>query len=160
MGENKSVFRLLEGEGVEGSGQFSPDGRWVAYTSKQSGLDQVNVVPFLGPASQSVKNTAPAKEKWQISLSGGRQPRWRRDGKELFYVAADNMITAVPVNIRGSKFDIGTPHPLFRATPLLDNFYYSYDVSPDGNRFIINTAAEERSAPITLVENWPSDFKK
>jgi Tol biopolymer transport system component len=160
IGENKSPFRLLQGGNVEAHGQFSPDGRWVAYASNQSGQDEVYVIPFGGPASPSKRKTGAATEKWQISLSGGTQPRWRRDGKELFYVATDNTLTAVPVASRGSKFEIGTPHPLFRASPVLESYYYYYDVSADGSRFVINTAAQERAAPITLVENWPSDFKK
>ena len=65
---------------------------------------------------------------------------------------------SVPVVTRGSKIDIGVTHPLFRANP--GYYYISYDVSPDGSRFIINTPPQEKAAPITLVENWLSDFKK
>jgi DNA-binding winged helix-turn-helix (wHTH) protein/Tol biopolymer transport system component len=161
LGGNESPFRLLEGGNVEANGQFSPDGRWVAYSSNQSGRDEVYVIPFRRrPTSPSERKTSAVTEKWQISLSGGRQPRWRRDGKELFYVAPDNTLTAVPVTGMSSKFNMGTPRRLFQSNPLQESYYVYYDVSPDGSRFIINTAAQERTAPITLVENWLSDFKK
>jgi hypothetical protein len=75
-------------------------------------------------------------------------------------MAADNTLIAVPVMSRGSKFEAGPAHPLFRTNPPLTSYRFSYDVLPDGSRFIVNTAAPERAAPITLVENWLSDFKK
>ncbi len=148
-------FRLLEGKGKEDNGQFSPDGRWVAYISDESGRNQVYVIPFRLLSSSSATSGG-ISEKWQISISGGEFPSWRRDGRELFYMAEDNSLMAVPVSGRGSKLEIGTPHPLFRTDPSL----LVYDVSPDGSRFIVLTAAPEATAPITLVENWPSDFKK
>lgn len=156
--EGTKPFRLLEGESVEVDGQFSPNGRWVAYSSNQSGRDEVYVVPF--PALSSDRKNVVAGRKWQVSLSGGHQPRWRRDCKELFYMAADNTLIAVPVMSRGSKFEAGPAHPLFRTNPPLTSDHFSYDVLPGGSRFIVNTAAPERAAPITLVENWLSDFKK
>ena len=148
-------FRLLEGTGKEDNGQFSPDGRWVAYISNESGRNQVYVIPF-HLSSISSATSQGANGKWQISVSGGNFPTWRRDGKELFYIAEDNTLMAVPVSGRGTKLEIGTPHPLFHTDPSL----LTYDVSPDGSRFIILTAAPEATAPITLVENWLSDFKK
>lgn len=99
----------------------------------------------------------------KVSRSRGGRVAWcrgagvgGRNGKELFYLAEDNTLMAVPVKGTGSKFEIGTARPLFRTNPSL----LTYDVSPDGNRFIVLTAAPEATAPITLVENWPSDFKK
>jgi DNA-binding winged helix-turn-helix (wHTH) protein/Tol biopolymer transport system component len=160
MSGNGSPFRLLEGEAVEADGQFSPDGRWVAYSSNESGRDEVYVIPFHRPSTSSERRNAAVSSKWQISLAGGHQPRWRRDGRELFYLAADNTLVAIPVTSRGSMFKIGGPHSLFRANPLLQTYNFYYDVSSDGRRFVINTAAQERTAPITLVENWPSDFRK
>jgi hypothetical protein len=73
-------------------------------------------------------------------------------------MASDNTLMLAPVLSHGSVFRIGTPHPLFRINP--GNYNTSYDVSPNGSRFIVNTAPEERAAPITLVEDWLSDFNK
>src|SRR4029077_6727880 len=85
----------------EGDAQFSPDGRWMAYASNESGQPQIYVQSI--PASGS---------KFQISNAGGVQPRWRRDGKELFYISAANKLVAVPVKM-GDKVEAGTPAPLF-----------------------------------------------
>jgi DNA-binding winged helix-turn-helix (wHTH) protein/Tol biopolymer transport system component len=149
-------FPLLGSRAVETDGQFSPDGRWVAYTSNESGTDEIYVVPFHGrPISPSDTGVS---GKWQLSISGGRWPRWRRDGRELFYMALDNRLMVVPVSSSSSKFQIGKTLALFQANPAFYSF--PFDVSPNGNRFIVNTAAPETTAPITLVENWPSDFAK
>ena len=98
-------------------GQFSPDDRWVAYTSKESGREEVYVVPF---DATKVLNTGPGSVtspggKWQISPSGGRVPRWRRDGKEIFYLAPDNQMMAAEVEARGNSFEARKAQPLFRA---------------------------------------------
>jgi Tol biopolymer transport system component len=159
MDGDSAPFRLLEGDSVEADGQFSPDGRWVTYTSNESGRLEAYVVPFYATSNLGQARNAALGRKWQISILGGRWPRWRRDGRELFYLALDNTLMLVPVLSHGSVFRIGTPHPLFRINPG-NNYDTSYDVSPDGSRFIINTAPKERTAPITLVENWLSDFNK
>jgi len=132
----------------EGFARFSPDGRWVAYAWYESGLSQVYVAPFPGPGG-----------KWLVSTAGGRLPRWRRDGTEIFYLAPDNTLMAAAVNGRGSSFAVGAVRPLFetRAT----GARYSYDVSADGQRFLINTALEQAaSAPITVVVNWTAGVGK
>jgi eukaryotic-like serine/threonine-protein kinase len=156
MSGQSPPFPLLE-RGTQLDGQISSDGRWVVYTSNESGRNEVYVVPFRPPPQSSTPRSADSYGKWQISTSGGQQPRWRRDGRELFYVAADNTLMSVPVTSSGSRFEVGAAHPLFRANLDLG---FVYDVSPDGSRFIMNTAAPETTAPITLVENWPSDFAK
>ena len=151
-------FRLLQGEAVEGAADFSPDGRWVAYTSNESGRDEVYVVPFAAPQSSGKTEYVLSKGKWQISNSGGHAPKWNQNKKELFYLAQDNTIMAVALSIRGSTFAFDTGRALFRANP---SFYsLAYDVAPYGRRFIINTAPQEKTAPITIVENWLSDFSK
>src|SRR5438132_469589 len=81
-------------------------------------------------------------------------------GRELFYIAADSTLMAVAVAGRGSQFEVGAALPLFHTNPSYVSSAFSYDVSADGNRFIVSTAAPEKIAPITLVENWLSDFKK
>jgi len=151
-------FRLLPGEAVEGDAEFSPDGHWIAYTSNESGRDEVYVVPFAESQSSVETESSLSKGKWQISNSGGRTPKWNQNNKELFYLAQDNTLTQVTLSIRGSAFAFKTGRALFKANP---SFYsLAYDVSPDGNRFIINTAPQEKTAPITVVENWLSDFSK
>ena len=133
----------------EGSPQFSPDGRWMAYASAESGTVETFVQTF--PASGG---------KWQISTAGGSYPRWRRDGKELYFVAPDSTLVAVEV-ATGSGFAAGTPKPLFRAPVKLMDIGFQYDVSPDGNRFLINTLEEDSHAgSITVVQNWMGEPQK
>jgi Tol biopolymer transport system component len=148
-------FRLFTGDSVETDGQFSPDGRWVAYVSNESGQQQVYLVSFHGTSGS--QSPSIVRQKLQVSVGGGQAPRWRRDGKELFYLAADHMLTSVPVAYKASEVELGAARPLFRVNPGF--LYLSYNVSPDGNRFIVNTAPQEKAAPITLVQNWRSDFR-
>jgi Tol biopolymer transport system component len=132
---------------AEGHGRFSPDGRWMAYMSAESGRAEVYVAPFPGPGA-----TVP------VSTAGGTQPRWRHDGSEIFYVAG-NRLMAAPVSGQGATFEVGAARPLFEVRPR-SGFGYFYDVSPDGQRFLVNTMIENTSAPITLVVNWPALLKK
>jgi eukaryotic-like serine/threonine-protein kinase len=129
-------------------GQFSPDGRWVAYQSDESGSAEIYAQRFPGPG-----------RKVRISRDGGTQVRWRDDGKELYFVAPDNSLTAVPVTFGGGieTLEAGSPVKLFatrmvRSTAILRQ---QYDVSANGQRFLINIVADDASAtPITLVLNW------
>ncbi len=133
----------------EGFGQFSPNGRWVAYRSNESGRNEVYVAPFPGPGG-----------KWQISTAGGDRPRWRRDGSEIFYLAPDNKLMAAAVNDKGANFEVGAVKPLFEAR-FVTGGRNQYAVSADGQRFLINTTPEqEASAPITVVLNWTAGLKK
>ena len=128
--------------------QFSPDGRWVAYNSNESGKYEVYVVPF-----------PEISGKWQISTSGGTYPRWSHNGAEIFYVAPDNKLMAAAVNGKGANFETGVVKPLFEVQAARATF--SYDVSADGQRFLINTAPDHtESAPITVVLNWAAGLKK
>jgi serine/threonine protein kinase len=134
------------------NGQFSPDGKWVAYASNESGKWQVYVTSF-----------PDARGKWQVSNEGGEQPRWRSDGKELFYLSLDGKMMAAPVTT-GSKFDSGPPAALFQVTPpqsnsLLEQFIY--DVSHDGQRFLVNTPVNSvQTQQMTVILNWDADLKK
>jgi len=132
-------------------GQFSPDVRWIAYTSDESGTPEVYVRRFPG-----------ADGKWQVSTHGGAQPQWRRDGKELFYLAPDGKLMAAGVTASASTFETGTPRPLFNTgitTGFVDR-RNQYVVTPDGQRFLVNISAEdENSAPITVVLNWDAALK-
>jgi len=122
--------------------RFSPDGHWVVYVSDESGRPEVYVRSFQGAAG-----------KWKVSNGGGEYPRWR--GKELFYLAPDNKLMAVPVKI-GSAFEAGNPAVRFRLSAVLRD----YDVSADGQRFILNVhAAEAVSLPMTVVVNWMANVK-
>jgi len=148
MSERREPYRLLPGAAADVDGQFSPDGRWVAYSSNESGKWQVYVVAF-----------DHAGEKYQISTEGGQQPRWRRDGEELFYLSPDRKLMAVSVNMR-PRFDFRTPKQLFvtRAhDPVTAEEFFTYDVSADGHRFLININAERDDIhPADIILNWAS----
>ena len=136
----------------ETSAAFSPDGKWIAYSSDESGRRDVYVRGFAPD-----RNPAAAVGQWTISLAGGDKPRWSRDGKELFYIATDGKMMAVPIK-GGSAFEPGVPIPLFdtRVTGFMP-----FDVAPDG-RFLINTMpadATSRSS-ITVVINWFASLEK
>ena len=147
-GDHKPV-RFLNTKFDEGFGQFSPDGRWVAYRSNESGRNEVYVAPFPGPGG-----------KWQISTAGGDSPRWQHDGTEIFYLSPDNKLMTAAVNGKGASFEVRVVKPLFETRIVLGG-RYEYAVSADGQRFLINTAPEQaESAPITVVVNWTAGLKK
>jgi Tol biopolymer transport system component len=125
-------------------GQFSPDNRWVAYDSDESGQREVYVRGFAPDRSP-----ATGVGQWQISPAGGSKPRWSRDGRELFYIARDGKLMAVPVT-SGTTFVPGIPVPLFDTRVA---GFAPYDVTPDG-RFLINTIPEATASPIGVVLNW------
>jgi len=142
--EMKSML-FLKATATLRNAQFSADGKWVAYESNESGKWEVYVTSF-----------PEAKGKWQVSHAGGEQPRWRGDGKELFYLAPDARIVAVPVKT-GAGFDPGVPVPLFQTNPketLATSEQYIYDVDPSGQRFLVNTLVKSEREPMTVVLNW------
>jgi dipeptidyl aminopeptidase/acylaminoacyl peptidase len=138
---------FLQGDFNESQGQFSPDGRWIAYVSDESGGQQVYVQSFPTPTGQR-----------QISTEGGTQPRWRRDGKELFYLAPDRKLMAVTVKT-GATFEADAPRAMFQTELNVAEMRQSYAVSADGNRFLLNTSLGTESPPITVVLNWPALLK-
>ena len=144
---------FLQTEFNESGGQFSPDVRWVAYTSNESGSPEVYVQPF--PANSG------GGGKWQVSKGGGSLPRWRRDGKELFYLAQDNKLMAMDVATT-QVFKAGIPQPLFDTHVVrspVDQFIY--DVTADGKKFLVVTAAgNDAPSPVTVVLNWQVALKK
>jgi serine/threonine protein kinase len=157
-GEKKPIA-LVRSEFAKGSGQLSPDGRWLAYTSRsESARLEVYVVPFAAGSDKS------AAGKWQVSTAGGGQPRWRADGKELFYIALDRKLMAVDVKASATTFDRGTPHPLFESpsdTPPSALYIWGYVPAPDGRRFLIDSApAGSNATPLTVVVNWLAGVKK
>lgn len=148
-GEQKP-FPFLQTNSVEVQGRFSPNGKWVAYTSNESGTYQIYVRSF------------PSGGQWQVSDNGGGDPKWRRDGKELFYISADRKLMAVEVTGDGPTFQSSVPKTLFemriRGLPGPRNYY---DVSHDGQRFLVASTPEEAATqPMTVVLNWLSDLKR
>jgi eukaryotic-like serine/threonine-protein kinase len=133
--------------------QFSPDGRWIAYTSDLSGRNEVYIQEF--PASGAPRS---------ISRDGGAQPRWRRDGRELFYMAPDQKLMAVAIKT-SPAFEADSPNPLFQVhvdmSQGIDGIRNHYDVTGDGQRFLVNTVVEEPpSAVITVILNWTAALKQ
>ncbi len=149
---DRKPMPVVNTKGERTAGQFSPDGRWVAYSSNESGKREVVVTPFPGPGG-----------KWQVSTAGGSEPRWRRDGRELFYLAPDGKLMAVEVQ-QGPTFEAGVAKPLFQTRArehVSSNDTFSYDVSADGQRFLVNTdVGEAISSPLTVVFNWVAELKK
>jgi serine/threonine protein kinase len=132
------------------NGRFSPDGKWLAYSSNESGRWEIYVTSF-----------PDAHGKWQVSNAGGDQARWRGDGKELFYLSNEGRIMAVPVKI-GANFDAGTPIALFQANPremVATSEQFCYDVSKDGQKFFINTQLKTAMTPMSVVLNWGAKLK-
>jgi Tol biopolymer transport system component len=148
VGDRKPV-PLVQGDFFDVQGQVSPDGRWLAYASDESGRFEVSVQPF--PSGQG---------RWRISANGGLEPHWRRDGKELFFLALDRTLMAVPVGT-GSTFEMDMPKPLFetRMSTLWNYTRNQYAVAADGQRFLINQPAGQAS-PITVLVNWTVALKK
>jgi eukaryotic-like serine/threonine-protein kinase len=134
------------------NGQISPDGKWVAYSSNESGDWQIYVTTF--PA---------ANGKWQVSRGGGREPRWRGEGKEIFYIGARDMLTAVPVNAEAT-FASGNPTPLFQShgrAQISSTDLFTYDVTKDGHRFLMNRYSRPASiAPLQIILNAAADTPK
>jgi Tol biopolymer transport system component len=146
QGERKPV-PLPQPTGDAEYPRFSPDTRWIAYRSNESGQNEIYMIP-----SQS------ADGKWQVSVGGGDWPVWRGDGKELYYIAPDDRLMAVPVR-GGATFAFGAPQPLFQ-TNVLKGLGGRYDASPDGQRFLFLVGKQEDPEPLTLVVNWVSVLKK
>jgi DNA-binding winged helix-turn-helix (wHTH) protein/Tol biopolymer transport system component len=131
-------------EGEKNHGRVSPDGRWLAYDSTAAGMTEVYVTAFPGPA-----------ERWPISTGGGSDPQWRRDGRELYYIAAEQTLMAVSVET-DPTFVAGTPEPLFRASfdgPSLA-FGSAFAPSPDGQRFLVAEAISEDEPRLIATLNW------
>lgn len=127
---------------------ISPDGKYLAFSSSDSGRSNVYVQAM-----------PPNVGKWQISVNGGGQPKWRRDGKELFFLSLDQKMMAVDMNL-GPTVTAGTPHPLFQAQALF-LFGQRYDVSADGQRFLMySSSSSSGNVPITVVMNWWAGLKK
>jgi dipeptidyl aminopeptidase/acylaminoacyl peptidase len=141
------AFAVVDTPFNEANGQFSPDGRWVAYQSNESGQVEIYVHRFPGPG-----------RRWKVSSNGGVQVRWRDDGNELYYLAPDNRIMAVPIQLGSTddSVDVRAPVPLFAVRLRGDarsSYAGSYSVSRDGQRFLVDTMPD-LTVPITVLLNW------
>jgi eukaryotic-like serine/threonine-protein kinase len=150
---DQKPFPYVQGDFAEQQGRFSPDGKWVAYASNESGAWQVYVQSFPAPGG-----------KWQISTNGGAQPQWRRDGSQLFYISSDRKLMAVDVKGNGSTFEADDPKELFGlrvqtvGLPGPRNYFVA---DADGQRFLVASVPEERiTTPITVVLNWTADLRR
>jgi len=153
IGDRKPAVSL-QTEFNESRPHFSPDGRWIAYESNESGRSEIYVTSFPDRSG-----------KWQVSTAGGTFSRWRRDGRELFYRAPDNTLMAAAVDGRSAAFQVAGVQPLFQIQPRLATqtgfIGYGYDVSADGQRFLVNSLLEETSVdPLTLLVNWPALLRR
>ncbi|MBI4478398.1 MAG: PD40 domain-containing protein [Acidobacteria bacterium] len=128
--------------------KVSPDGRWLAYGSNESGSYEVYVQPFPTPG-----------DRVRISTNGGSQPRWRKDGKELFYLAADGTMMAVEIR-SGTTIEPSIPKSLFQTGVTFNSGLDQYAVTGDGQRFLVIVPSEETPSPINLILNWPALLKK
>jgi eukaryotic-like serine/threonine-protein kinase len=147
-GERKPQVLLKTGF-EERNGQFSPDSRWVAYESNESGRFEVYVRPVSGDPAL----------RWQISTQGGLQPRWKSDGRELYYIALDQKLMAVPIALKETAVEPGTPLALFSMqASVVTVAKQQYDVAPDG-RFLFSVPREDAASSITLLLNWKPPAK-
>jgi dipeptidyl aminopeptidase/acylaminoacyl peptidase len=148
-GDQRTARVVVNTPYEERNGQFSPDGHWLAYQTNESGRPEIVAVPFPDPT-----------EKVLVSKSGGTQPRWHPNGKELYFVALDGQLMAAPITFKnqanGSRMEVGPPVPLFRTQIFFGaatNLKAQYAVSRDG-RFLISQPEESAPTAITLILNW------
>jgi serine/threonine protein kinase len=141
---SKGPFPFLATEFQEGQAVFSPDGHWIAYMSNESGQAEVYLRPFPGPGG-----------KFQVSIEGGRNPAWRRDGKEIYYISLnDSKMMSAGIIVKGASAEVSNVHPLFAMNGI------DYDVMSDG-KFILNEPVETQlTSPLMLVVNWDNELKK
>jgi Tol biopolymer transport system component len=143
QGDRKPV-PLVSSEFVVRGAQFSPDGRWIAYVSNETGRDEIYV-----------RGMAAAGGKWMISPEGGSEPRWSRTGRELFFLSADGVLMSVEIRVEGEALGAGMPRPVLGMRKAR-----WYDVSPDGRRFLIPLNPKAGNESIYVVLNWAEDLRR
>jgi len=148
FGIDEEPYPFLESQAVLGTPALSPDGNWIAYDSNESGRPEIYILPFLKPGG-----------KWQVSTTGGTRPRWRNDGRELFYMDFDGTIKSAEISMKESTIEIGSVRPLFNTKANIR--FGTYDITPDGQLFVVNSVIESyEDELITLILNWNSDVRK
>jgi Tol biopolymer transport system component len=153
-GEHKE-YPLLDSQFDEREPRFSPDGRWLAYASDESGQPEIYVRPFTSDGKLGA-------DKKRVSTTGGFQPLWSSNGKELFYLSADYNLMSVSVSISGESINLGAPKVLFAARTMSHyGLSHEYDVTPDGQRFLVGIAVGDSRKPApTVLLNWQAELKK
>jgi dipeptidyl aminopeptidase/acylaminoacyl peptidase len=147
MAQDGEVTSLWTARGDALTARLSADGKWIAYASDESGRNEIFIRPFPKTAA-----------KWQVSTGGGVEPRWRRDSKELFFTTQNGTLMAAEISLVGGRVAVGTVQPLFRGG--FNSICGSYDVSPDGQRFIVNAPlTDSKPQPLTLVVNWSAELE-
>jgi Tol biopolymer transport system component len=147
---DRKPFPFLKTPFRENRGQFSPDGKWIAYTSDEQGRSEIYVQSF--PVGGG---------KWQVSNKGGDYARWRRDGKELLYVGADGTLNAVSVRPSPGSLEFASPSALFRiAVPVGNGSSYPFDIAPDGRTLVLAPAGEQGDSSLMIWLHWQADLRR
>jgi Tol biopolymer transport system component len=142
---DKKPYRLIEAIGSVGEPDISPDGKWLAYDSKETGRWEVYVVPF-----------PEANRKIPVSSGSGTKPKWARDGKELYYLRDDGTLEVVAIHAGKDGLHVGNTQTLFK----LNDIVFDFDVSPDGKLLVFKDAGDQPTSAITLITNWPKALQK
>jgi eukaryotic-like serine/threonine-protein kinase len=152
-GERKETL-LLNSAADEQNAQLSPDGKWLAYTNDETGTYEIYI--------QSFTDGKLGSDRKRISTAGGKFPVWRRDGTELFFVAQDGQLMVSSVKTTGTEFEFSTPKALFKTRMLSWTLNaHEFDVSPDGQQFLIGTLiGDTKAAPPTVILDWTALLKK
>jgi Tol biopolymer transport system component len=149
---DRKPFPYINAPGNQQYAQFSPDGHWVAYSSDESGQLEVYVAPFPWTGA-----------KWQVSNGGGVLPRWRRDGKEIFFLRMGSASTfATEVDAHGSSFEVGAMRTLYNVNNLSPNTAgQQYAVTANGQRFLQITTGDAGKGrlPLNVIQNWPAQLQ-
>jgi serine/threonine-protein kinase len=154
LGTDRKVTPLLNATYNEQNADMSPDGRWVAYQSSESGADEIYIRPFPNVSAG----------RWQISTGGGTRPAWARNGREIFYLKSDGTLIAVPIESGGERLVVGVGKALFQGPYFRGQTGRTYDVSSDGQRFLMirnaATTMEQRPTQIVVVLNFFEELKR
>lgn len=151
---DRKPFPFLKTPANEAHAKISIDGNWIAYCSDESGQPEVYVQPYLKKQGG----------RWQVSVNGGTTPKWRRDGKELFYLTTDGKVMSVEIKA-ASTFEFSPPKMLFQTrivgVPGASSLLQEYDPSPDGQQFLVRAPLPNSEfRPISVIFNWPALFEK
>ncbi len=154
---NRKHIPLLHSSFHEGNAIFSPDGKWLAFTSSESGRSELYLQAFTSRDAPAVTG-----ERFPVSRAGAQVVRWRRDGKEIYYLGYDGRVYAVPVTL-GTRPTFGPAAPLFEISTearAAIHAHVGFDVSPDGQRFVIPTVNDAVPPSIVIVQNWEALLRR